>query len=105
MISIIPATMAKVRKEPPTRLIGVPVASIEDLSEGSPDLPPTDALRILTAEGDRVIVRPSGTEPKVKCYLEVIVPVADAEDLSRARTAAAERMERFKADVSQMLTL
>ncbi|MEW6894023.1 phospho-sugar mutase [Trueperella pyogenes] len=104
-LSIIPATMAKVRKEPPTELIGVPVASIEDLSEGSPDLPPTDALRILTAEGDRVIVRPSGTEPKVKCYLEVIVPVADAEDLSRARTAAAERMERFKADVSQMLTL
>ncbi|MEW6863195.1 phospho-sugar mutase [Trueperella pyogenes] len=104
-LSIIPATMAKVRKEPPTELIGVPVASIEDLSEGSSDLPPTDALRILTAEGDRVIVRPSGTEPKVKCYLEVIVPVADAEDLSRARTAAAERMERFKADVSQMLTL
>lgn len=104
-LSIIPATMAKVRKEPPTELIGVPVASIEDLSEGTDSLPPTDALRILTAEGDRVIVRPSGTEPKVKCYLEVIVPVADATELAQARQAAHERMERFKADVSQMLTL
>ena len=104
-LSIIPATMAKVRNEPPTELLGLPVASIEDLSEGNADLPPTDALRIRTSEGDRVIVRPSGTEPKVKCYLEVIVPVAVADSLPQAREAAKERMERFKADVAQMLTL
>lgn len=104
-LSIIPATMAKLRSQPPTELLGLPVASIEDLSEGSDDLPPTDALRIRTCEGDRVIVRPSGTEPKVKCYLEVIVPVADAASLPQAREAARERMERFKADVSAMLTL
>ena len=100
-----PATMAKVRATPPTELIGIPVAQVDDLAQGSADLPPTDALRIVTAEGDRVIVRPSGTEPKVKCYLEVIVPVASAEQLPQAKVAAAQRMERFKADVSKMLTL
>ncbi|MFP7696561.1 phospho-sugar mutase [Trueperella sp. LYQ143] len=102
-LAIIPATMAKVRNEPPTELIGTPVACVEDLSNGSPSLPPTDAMRIVTADGDRVIVRPSGTEPKVKCYLEVIVPVSDAAELDAARSAAVERMERFKADVSAML--
>lgn len=104
-LSIMPATMAKVRATPPTELIGIPVAQVDDLAQGSADLPPTDALRIVTAEGDRVIVRPSGTEPKVKCYLEVIVPVASAEQLPQAKVAAAQRMERFKADVSKMLTL
>ena len=104
-LSIIPATMAKVRATPPTTLLGVPVARVEDLTQGSADLPPTDALRIVTEEGDRVIVRPSGTEPKVKCYLEVIVPVDSADELPQAKAAAAERMERFKADVSEMLTL
>ena len=42
-----------------------------------PQLPPTDGLRYSLAEGARVIVRPSGTEPKVKCYLEVVVPVGE----------------------------
>ena len=50
------------------------------------------------AGGARVIVRPSGTEPKVKCYLEVVVPVGD-EDVDAARISAAGRLDAIKADL------
>ncbi|WFN90805.1 phospho-sugar mutase [Arcanobacterium wilhelmae] len=102
-LSIIPATMAKLRKEPPTELGGSPVRSIEDLSKGTEELPGTDALRIFTENNSRVMVRPSGTEPKLKCYLEVVVPVEG--DLAAARATAAERMDAFKADVEAMTKL
>ena len=49
---------------------------IDDLAAGDGGLPPTDGLRYHLADGSRVIVRPSGTEPKLKVYLEVIEPVA-----------------------------
>ncbi len=102
-LSIIPATMAKVRSVPPTELAGSPVVKIVDLSEGSEDLPPTDGIAWWTEADDRVIIRPSGTEPKVKCYLEVIVPVED--DLETAKAAAASRLKAFKADIAAALKL
>ena len=57
------------------RLGGLAVEQVDDLALGSADLPPTDGLRYRLADGARVIVRPSGTEPKLKAYLEVVVPV------------------------------
>ncbi len=74
-VGLIAAAMDRLRAQPPTSLGGLDVVSADDLSLGSPDLPPTDGLRYHLAEGARVIVRPSGTEPKIKCYLEVVVPV------------------------------
>jgi phosphomannomutase len=50
-----------------------------------------------------VIVRPSGTEPKVKCYLEVVHPVADG-DVAAARAAAADRMQALRTDMSALLS-
>lgn len=104
-LSIIPATMAKIRKNPPTSLAGSPVASIEDLSKGSDTLPPTDAVKILTEADDRVIIRPSGTEPKVKCYLEVIVPVTAETALADAKETGMQRLTQFKADMAEALKL
>lgn len=104
-LSIIPATMAKVRSEPPTELAGSPVSRVVDLAEGSAELPPTDGIAWYTEQSDRVIIRPSGTEPKVKCYLEVIVPVGDDGDLDSAKARAAQRLALFKEDVSAALTL
>ncbi len=46
------------------------------------------------------MVRPSGTEPKLKCYLEVVVPVASAQALPEARTQAAAALAAIKADLS-----
>jgi phosphomannomutase len=97
----IPATMERLRTSPPTTLGGFAVEGIDDLSLGSADLPPTDGLRYRLAEHARVIVRPSGTEPKIKCYLEVVVPVEadDPEGVDAARISAVGRLDAIRADV------
>ncbi|PFG40567.1 phosphomannomutase [Georgenia soli] len=97
-LSLITSTMARLRSGGPTTLAGSPVVTTTDLATGSEDLPPTDGLLYLTAAGDRVIIRPSGTEPKLKCYLEVIVP--SVPDVSTARHTASLRMEALRADVA-----
>ena len=112
----IPQTMARVRSAPPATLAGSPVVELTDLSQGSVDgpegLPPTDGLRLVAADGTRVVVRPSGTEPKVKCYLEVIVPVEapgdgadDVDTVGGARRVARERLDAVRADVAAALGL
>lgn len=97
-LSQIGTVMERLRSTPPTELGGRAVTSVEDLSKGTADLPPTDGLRYRLAEGARIIVRPSGTEPKIKCYLEVVVQ-ADA-DVAGARALAAEQLAALKTDLA-----
>jgi phosphomannomutase len=91
-LSLLGTLMSRLRKKPPTDLGGIPVARIDDLEQGSQRLPPTDGLRFLLSDGSRVIVRPSGTEPKLKVYLEAIVAVAQSTGLAEARAQAAARL-------------
>ncbi|MFE9767150.1 phospho-sugar mutase [Streptomyces sp. NPDC005808] len=98
-LSLIANAMRRLREQPPTRLAGLAITSAEDLTKGTATLPPTDGLRY-TLEGARVIVRPSGTEPKLKCYLEVVVPVAGHEELDAARAKATELLAAVKRDLS-----
>ncbi|RCG20543.1 phospho-sugar mutase [Streptomyces diacarni] len=103
-LSLIGAAMERLRAEPPTALGGLGVARTDDLTQGTASLPPTDGLRYSLAGADgvgggRVVVRPSGTEPKLKCYLEVVVPVGDAADLASARERGAAVLARFKDDL------
>jgi phosphomannomutase len=98
-LSLIAAAMQRLRDTPPTTLGGFAVERADDLSQGTAELPPTDGLRYTLADGGRVVVRPSGTEPKVKCYLEVVVPVGD-EHVAAARIAAAGRLDAIRADLS-----
>lgn len=98
-LSLITAAMERLRTAPPAALGGAEVTAADDLTQGSAELPPTDGLRYRTADGSRVVVRPSGTEPKLKCYLEVVVPVADG-DVDAARTVAAERLAGLRADIA-----
>ncbi|WP_141206685.1 phospho-sugar mutase [Streptomyces griseorubiginosus] len=98
-LSIIARAMQRLREHPPTELAGLPITRAEDLTRGTDRLPPTDGLRY-TLTGARVIVRPSGTEPKLKCYLEVVIPVADHADLPTARTKATALLTRIKQDLS-----
>jgi phosphomannomutase len=108
-LSLIGEAMARLRATPPTVLGGFAVEAAEDLSQGVDGLPPTDGLRYRLADGGRVIVRPSGTEPKLKAYLEVVVPVdADqpvTEAVAAARIAAAGRLDAVREDLSVALGL
>lgn len=70
-LSEIGAIMASLRAQPPSAVGEVEVERIDDLLQGVDDLPPGDVLRIWLADGSRLIVRPSGTEPKLKLYLDV----------------------------------
>ncbi|KAA1422406.1 phospho-sugar mutase [Mumia zhuanghuii] len=100
-LSLISTAMARLRREPPGQLGGFAVETVDDLEHGSDTLPPTDGLRLVLAEGARVVVRPSGTEPKLKCYLEVVVPTADG--VEAARIAAASRLDAIRSDLSGAL--
>ncbi|NYJ02513.1 phosphomannomutase [Nocardioides thalensis] len=96
------AAMARLRTSPPEALGGLPVLSVDDLSTGSVEttgLPPTDGLRYRLEGGARVIVRPSGTEPKIKCYLEAVVPVAGG-DVAGARSTAADCLAALGRDIA-----
>ena len=104
----IAAVIDRLRAAAPTALAGSPVTTVTDLSAGVDGLLPTDGFRIFTAADDRVVVRPSGTEPKVKCYLEVVVPLApDAPDeaVANARATARARLESLADDVRTALDL
>ncbi|MEU4828057.1 phospho-sugar mutase [Actinomadura sp. NPDC023710] len=100
-LSLITAAMARLRAEPPRELGGRRVESFDDLARPTGDLPPTDGLRFRLAGGSRVVVRPSGTEPKLKCYLEVVLPVDG--DVAAVRARAAADLESLRADVSAAL--
>ncbi|MFJ8107044.1 phospho-sugar mutase [Streptomyces sp. NPDC096132] len=98
-LSVIARAMERLREHPPTALAGLAVTRAEDLTQGTDTLPPTDGLRY-TLDGARVIVRPSGTEPKLKCYLEVVIPVTDLAALPAARTRANDLLAAIKRDLS-----
>jgi phosphomannomutase len=80
------AMTAALRAAAPTSIGGLEVLSADDLAPGG-DLPPTDALRYHLAGGARVIVRPSGTEPKLKVYLDVVSEAPTAEERAAETTA------------------
>ena len=71
--------MARLRAKLPTSLLDEPVTSTEDL------LPEADVV-ILRTQSARVVVRPSGTEPKLKAYLEVVEPVVEGDVAGSPRT-------------------
>ena len=102
--------MARLRAEAPVALAGAEVTTVQDLAEGSAEttgLPATDGVLLATADDACVIVRPSGTEPKLKCYIEVREEVpagADEAMLGAVRRAAAEHLERITEDMRTALT-
>lgn len=71
-ISQIDEILGRFRKNTPTAIGSFAVTRFDDLEKPSDGLPPTNGVRIFLSEKIRVIVRPSGTEPKIKCYIEVI---------------------------------
>ncbi len=100
-LGLIGAAMARVRADPPSRLDGEPV-TVTDLADQGGDLPPTDAV-LISGQSVKVVVRPSGTEPKLKCYLEVRRPPDPGESANRAREQVHGRLARIRAEMTGLL--
>jgi phosphomannomutase len=92
--------VARIREAPPRSLGPIAIAEVEDLALGE-RLPATDAV-VLRGDGLRVVVRPSGTEPKLKCYVEAVAPVVDG-DAARARTEAGAVVDAVLAELDDLL--
>jgi phosphomannomutase len=98
----IPQIVARLRADPPRHIGGKAVRRFIDLESTESDLPPTDGLLFELDGNARVIIRPSGTEPKVKCYLQAVVQVTGT--LERARAQADEQLQALAVDVGAWLT-
>ena len=93
-IKFVGEVLKKLRSNPPSEIAGFKVTQIDDLANPTNDLPPTDGLRVWL--GDiRVIVRPSGTEPKLKCYIEVI---------SKTEEEATKKLATLRGPLKELLS-
>ncbi|TXN28273.1 phospho-sugar mutase [Lacisediminihabitans profunda] len=93
----IPRIMTRLRANPPERLGATAVRQIDDFADGFEQFPPGDILRLWLEDGSRVIVRPSGTEPKVKVYIDASSVAGSADEriaLAASRIAALEAAVR-----------
>ncbi|MEL0126302.1 MAG: phospho-sugar mutase [Actinomycetota bacterium] len=97
-LSTIRTIMESLRSQPPTTVGKRAVETIVDLQQGT-DLPPTDGLVLTLAGQGRIIVRPSGTEPKIKAYLQVVVEVGSSID--DARETAERQLDDLANNVGQ----
>jgi phosphomannomutase len=104
-LSRITEALAGLRAAPPSELAGRPVERFEDLADGADGLPPTDGLRLLLAPSGRIVIRPSGTEPKLKCYLEVVRPVPGGVDVATVRDQARRDLDALRDALSATLDL
>jgi phosphomannomutase len=99
-LSLISAAMQRLRAAPPAQLLGRDVEPA-DLADAPV---PVDAVRLL-GDGVRVIVRPSGTEPKLKAYLETVVPVPDLAAVPAARERGRAELDRLRSEMATALGL
>jgi len=97
----IEAIMTRLRDRPPARIGDLGVESIDDLKDGLDGLPPSDVLRFALEGGARLVVRPSGTEPKLKAYLDVW---SDAETPAARRAQTNGTLSSLREGVRSLLT-
>jgi phosphomannomutase len=96
------ALMDQIAADPPSMLAGSVAADSGPVGLGS--LPPTAGIHLVSEDRTQVIIRPSGTEPKVKAYLEVIEPVSGegADAIAHARQHAAARLGQVAAEIDEL---
>ena len=94
-IAVISIIMNKLRANPLLEIAGFKVASMDDLAKPANSLPPTDGLRFTLEQNIRIIIRPSGTEPKIKCYIEVV---------NSEKTIAMSLLEQLRPSLRELLS-
>jgi phosphomannomutase len=104
-LSAIVNAVQSLRERPPSTLGGIAVSVHFDLALGYEGLGPTDGVLYQLGESGRVVVRPSGTEPKLKAYIEITSPPDRATPLAEQRRHGALRVEAVRADLESLLNL
>ncbi|MFM2144942.1 MAG: hypothetical protein RI899_730 [Actinomycetota bacterium] len=94
-IALISTIMDKLRVNPLSEIAGFKVVLIDDLAKPANSLPPTDGLRFTLEQNIRIIIRPSGTEPKIKCYIEVV---------NSEKTIAISLLEQLRPSLRELLS-
>jgi phosphomannomutase len=94
--------MSRLRADPPAELAGQPVTELDDLAVAPRTGVPAADVLIFRLAGARVVLRPSGTEPKIKCYIEITEPLA-GRPLAASREAAAERLNPMRSALEAVL--
>lgn len=92
--------MLALRENPPKTLGEIEVVKVKDYLESIEDLPKSDVLQFITAEGDVISARPSGTEPKIKFYCSVKGVLKDATDFEKLSIELDEKLVRIMADLT-----
>ena len=98
--SDIARVLGRFRDSIPESIADYPVTSFDDLEKPSGKLPPTNGVRFFLDKRIRVIIRPSGTEPKIKCYLEVV----EKGELVAAKKRATEVLDKVEAALRTLMT-
>jgi phosphomannomutase len=94
-LALISTIMNKLRVDPHSEIAGFKVLSMDDLAKPINSLPPTDGLRFTLEQNIRIIIRPSGTEPKIKCYIEVV---------NSEKTVALSLLEQLRPSLRELLS-
>jgi len=104
-LSAIANAVQSLRDQPPTTLGGLAVSDFFDLANGYEGLGATDGVLLQLGRSGRVVVRPSGTEPKLKAYIEITSPPSSATALALQRRRGAELVDAVRADLQSLLKL
>ena len=94
-LSTISNLMKKLRNNPLSDIAGFKLLAMDDLAIPTNSLPPTDGIRFTLEENVRIIIRPSGTEPKIKCYIEVI---------NEEKSVALSLLEQLRPSLRELLS-
>jgi phosphomannomutase len=97
----IAAIVERLVAEPPPTLGGLAVTTVEDLEAGVDGLAPTEGVRLRAGDAVRVVVRPSGTEPKLKAYVEVVAAPGGPAGLAASRAASAAVLAAVSGEVTR----
>jgi phosphomannomutase len=103
-MSIIGASVNRMKASPPTTLGGLHVSDVADLEAGWHGLMPTEGMVLQLGTHGRVVVRPSGTEPKLKAYVEILGDASSEWSLQEQRDAAQERLMDVGDELTELLT-